>query len=191
MHTYVGSSQLKDHDYLKLQFLGGKNLWLGCAGSVCGLSSCPSGNHNYRYFDRRCYGENFQIIGEGTIHSPIKSGQQIRVRYLNEHNTWLTYLKSNQCGKGTCSGTTAEGTTFNKCQAEIFRVYARGRRNGDVIYSNDVVMLYSNHACKYVSIQGEKHGDPTGFNFCPGITPPAYFSYGICSRNAFRIYRKP
>jgi len=42
-----------------------------------------------------------------------------------------------------------------------------------------------------VTIQGENPGDDTNLNVCPGVAPPAYLSYGICSKNAFRIYRKP
>ena len=173
-----------------LQFLGTKGAWIGCAGHVCGLATCPSYNDYYRFFDGRCYGEELQIIGEGTIHNPIKSGQQIRLRYLREHNAQVSH-RENYCGKGTCSGTTAQGSNFNRCQVEIFRMYDHGKENGETVYNDDVVMLYSENACKYVSIQGEKLGDKSSFNFCPGVTPPAYFSYGICSKNAFRIYRKP
>ena len=175
-----------------LQFLGIKGGWLGCAGGACGLATCPSSNYNYYfYFNERCYGERLQIIGKGASHEPIKSGQQIRLRYLHEHNTWVSYRVNNQCGKGTCSGTSAQGSNFNRCPAEIFRIYARGKKDGEVVYNNDVVMLYNENACKYVSIQGEKLGDGSTFNFCPGVTPPAYLSYGICSKNAFRIYRRP
>ena len=174
-----------------LQFLGAKVGLLGCAGGGCGLATCPSHHYNYRYFDGRCYGEELQIIGEGTIHNAIKSGQRIRLRYLREYNTWVKYLESKKCGKGTCSGATAQGTNFNKCPAEMFRIYARGKRNGEVVYNNDVVMLYNEYSCKYVFIEGEKNGDPSSFNFCPGVAPPAYLSYGICSRNVFRIYRRP
>ena len=174
-----------------LKFLGAKGVWLGCAGSRCGSANCPSQHYNYyRYFDERCYGERFQIIGKGTNHSPIKSGQQVRLRYLKEHNTWVSY-RSGYCKKGTCSGTTSQGSNFNRCHTEIFRIYARGRRNGEVVYNDDVIMLYSDSANKYVSIQGENSGDTASFNFCPGVTPPAYLSYGICSKNAFHIYRKP
>ena len=52
-------------------------------------------------------------------------------------------------------------------------------------------MLYYVRDGRYVSIQGQYEGDDTSLNFCPGVTPPAYLSYGICSKNTFRIYRKP
>ena len=61
---------------------------------------------------------------------------------------------------------------------------------GKTIYNGDVVMLYYKHGGKYVSIQGEVDGSDTSLNFCPGVVPPPYLSYGICSKNAFHIYRK-
>ena len=132
----------------------------------------------------------FQIIGEGTNFAPIKVGQRIRIRYLHLHNTWIgCYHGNDRCERQTCPGTTAQAKLFNRCGGEIFRMYARGKKNGDEIHSGDVVMLY--HHGRYVSIQGKKYGDDTSLNFCPGLAPPAYLSYGICSKNTFRIYKKP
>ena len=82
---------LRDHDYLRLQFLGARDAWLGCPdynNKVCDLRRCPSDNQNYRY-PGRCRGEEFQVIGEGNNFVPIKSGQRIRLCYLHEHNTWM------------------------------------------------------------------------------------------------------
>ena len=52
-------------------------------------------------------------------------------------------------------------------------------------------MLYYVRGGKYISIQGENYADDTSLNFCPGVAPPTYLSYAICSKNVFRIYRKP
>ena len=184
---------LRDHDHLKLQFLGARDAWLGCSGSICGLRSCPSINDNYLHFDNRCWGENFQIIGEGTSNASITSGQRIRLRYLHEYDTWMGCPSNTNCDKRTCPGTTSEGGNFtnNRCYGESFRIYARRRTNGQTIYNGDVVMLYYPNNGRYVSIQGENDGADTSLDFCPGIAPPAYLSYAICFKNAFRIYRKP
>ena len=191
---HAGALTLRDHDYLRLQFLGARNAWLGCADSngICDLRTCPSRNYNYRKFGT-CWGEEFQIISDGTHGSAVKSGQQIRLRYLREHNSWMGCPSNNRCSKKTCPGTTAQGGDFknNRCWGEIFRIYARGRANGQTIYNGDVVMLYYVRDGRYVSIQGQYEGDDTSLNFCPGVAPPAYLSYGICSKNTFRIYRKP
>ena len=177
-----------------LQFLGARNAWLGCPDpyyGICDLRTCPSFNDNYRHFDGRCWGALFQIVGDGTHGSAIKSGQQIRLRYLHEHNSWMGCPNDNRYDKRTCPGTTAQGSNFSRCGEEIFKIYARGRTDGQIIYNGDVVMLYYVHDGKYVTIEGQNIGDDTSLNFCPGVTPPAYLSYGICSKNAFRIYRKP
>ena len=170
--------------------MGAGNFWLGCPASVCDLRNCPSRNNNYANFGL-CSGEQFQIIGEGTQGNPIKSGQRIRLRYVHAHNTWMSCSINNHCDKRTCPGTTIQASNFGRCWGEIFRIYARGRTNGQTIYNGDVVILYYIHSGKYITIQGQNYGNDTSLNFCPGVTPPAYLSYGICSKNAFRIYRKP
>ncbi|XP_065894536.1 uncharacterized protein [Dysidea avara] len=186
------SLSLRDHDYLRLQFLGARNAWLGCPDSnkVCDLRRCPSGNENYRY-PGRCWGEEFQIIGEGTSLTPIKSGQRIRLRYPREHNTWMGCPQNKRCDKRTCPGTTITAKNFksNRCYGEIFVIYARGKANGAVVNNGDVVMLYYPHGGLYVSIQGENDNDDTSLNFCPGAAPPAYLSYAMCSKNSYRVYR--
>ena len=185
---------LRNHDYLRLQFLGAKDAWLGCpdTNKVCDLRTCPSSNENYHDFNG-CSGEVFRIIGEGTFKSSIKSGQRIRLRYLREKNAWMGCPSNKNCDHRTCPGTTSQGRNFanNRCYGEIFRIYARGRTNGQIIYNGDVVMLYYPDNGRYVSIQGKSNGDDTSLDFCPGMVPPAYLSYGICSKNVFRIYRKP
>ena len=168
--------------------MGARNAWLGCPDTVCDLRTCPSTNNNYANFGA-CRGEQFQIIGKGTHGYPIKSGQQIRLRYVAAHNTWMGCPANNRCDRRTCPGTTVQSTDFSRCGGEILTIYARGRTNGQTIYNGDVVMLY--HGGRYVSIQGENDGDDTSLNFCPGVNPPAFLSYGICSNNAFRIYRRP
>ena len=191
---HAGGLQLNDHDYLRLQFLGAKHAWLGSGSSdnIFDLRTCPTWNKNYRYFDR-CLGGVFQIIGKGATSQSrqIKSGQLIRLRYINEHNTWMGCPFNNSCDKRTCPGTNIQASNFTMCYGEIFIIYARGKTNGQTIYNGDVVMLYYYVGGKYVSIQGQNWGDDTSLDFCPGKTPPAYLSYGICSKNTFRIYRKP
>ena len=169
--------------------MGARDAWLGCPSSdnICDLRKCPSSDNNYLDFER-CGGEVFQIIGEGASseNNQIESGQRIRLRYIPEHNIWMGCPLNNRCDKRPCPGTNIEARNFNRCGGEMFRIYARGKANGQTIYNGDVVMLYIGG--KYVSIQGQNEGDDTSLDFCPGEVPPAYLSYGICSKNAFRIY---
>ena len=172
--------------------MGAKQAWLGCPFDTCDLRRCPSKGDKYRHFDTQCGGETFQIFNDGAQNSPIKCGQRIRLRYLFGQKNWVGCpLTKKHCDKSNCPGTTSNAKNFNRCGEEIFIIYARGRNNGEVIYNGDVVMLYFPPAGKYVSIQGVNQADATSINFCPGVAPPAYLSYGICSKNAFRIYRKP
>ena len=146
----------------------------------------------YPYHDfQKCDSEIFQIIGEGATYNTIKSGQRIRLRCLGAYNSWIGCSSRAYCEKSTCPGTAIQASDFSKCRGEILRIYARGKRNGQVIHNADLVMLYFPVAGRSISIQGQNDGDDTSLNFCPGLTPPVYLSYGICSKNVFRIYRKP
>ena len=186
---YSGRQQLKDRDFLRLQSVATRNAWLGCPHTVCDLRRCPSMNHNYRDFNK-CSGEVFQIIGEGD--SPIiTSGRLIRLKYIDDHNTWMGCPTKKYCSKKRCPGSELEAKNFAKCGGEMFRIYARGKTLGQAIHNGDVVMLHFENDGRYVSINGQNEGDDTSIDFCPGRPPPAYLSYGICSKNAFRIYKKP
>jgi len=74
---FAGEVPLRDHDYLRLQFLGARDSWLGCPFPICGLYMCPS-RYGYQNF-WICGGEVFQIIAEGSVHGDVKSGQHIRL----------------------------------------------------------------------------------------------------------------
>ena len=185
---------LKDHDYLRLQFLGARDGWLGCPDPVCDLRKCPSVNNNHQNF-QNCWGEVFQIIGEGANYAPIRVGQRVRFRYLRLHNTWIGCRQDkDHCEHNTCPGSTLQGKNFNRCHWEMFKLFARGKRNGAIIQNSDEVMLYHEQQGmrRYVSIQGKKDNVAgTSLDFCPGVAPPAFLSYAICSKNMFRIYRRP
>ena len=181
---------LRDHDYLRLQFLGAKDAWLSCQNSTCELTTCPSSDDAYLHFDNQCWA-TFQIIGESTSNAIIHSGQRIRLRFAHEPNTWMGCASNINCRKRPCPGTTSEGGNFTRCHGEIFRIYSHAVTDGLAIVNGDKVMLNYPNNGKYVSIQGEFSGADTSLDFCPGMAPPAYLSYAICSKNLFRIHRKP
>ena len=148
---------------------------------------CPSGD-KYKDFNQ-CTGEIFQIIAVGNAFGPVKSGQRIRLRLVSLQNSWVSCVHYTQCDLQTCPGTLSEARDFNKCQGEVFAIHARGKKNGETIHSGDVMMLVFHG--RYITIQGNNEGDDTSLDVCPGIAPPAYLSYGICSNNVFRVYRRP
>ena len=163
--------------------------WLGCIDSVCDLRSCPYGGNNIYDFNS-CHGELFRIVVENG--GSAKSGYRVRFLYVTWTNWWLGCPINNRCDKRNCPGSLAQGASFSRCNGEIFRIYACGRNHGDTIYNGDLVMIYlPAYGSKYISIQGSTEGADTSLNSCPGSTPPAYFSYSICSNNVFRIYKKP
>ena len=69
----------------------------------------------------------------------------------------------------------------------MFTIYAHVKTDGQTIYNGDVVILYYGYGGKYVPIPNRNN---TSLDFCPGVDPPAYLTYGICSENVFRIYIK-
>ena len=184
---------IKDQDYLRLQFLGAKDVWLGCPDVICDLRTCPSNDRAYADENMtRCYGETFQIIGGGTPYASIKSGQTIRLRYVH-NNTWIGCSYSRkycyQTSYDPCPDVDiSEVREFDKCMTLNFRIFAYGKATGQTIKRGDVVMLYFPYSGEYVTIDGNRNGDDSSLDFCPGMVPPAYLSYGICSKNVFRIY---
>jgi len=185
----AGDEELRDHDYLRLQFLGGRNGWFSCFDAfACDQRMCPSVINYYQDFSQ-CEGEAFQIIAEGNVFEPVKSGQRIRLRYEAESNSWVSCIHETKCDRQTCPGTLLEARNFNSCHGELLVIHARGKKNGETIKSGDVIML--EYHGRYITIQGDNEEDDSSVNFCPGVTPPAYLSYGICSKNVFRVYRKP
>ena len=184
----IGYAILRDHDYLRLQFLGSNGAWLGCWDEVCDLRRCPSRNNYYQNF-RECGGEVFQIIGKGSQYGYIRSGQHIRLRYVYGGNIWVGCPSNNRCDKRDCPGSTVQARDFTRCGGEILTIHARGKKNGQLINNGDVVMI--EYQGKFISLRGHNEGDDTSLDDCPIGSPPAYLSYGICSNDAFRIYRKP
>lgn len=167
--------------------------YLGCPYDVCDLKTCPL--RHYKNFET-CYGEGFQIIGEGG--GSIKSGQRVRFRYVNEGN-WLGCPHNNRCDKRSCPGaiTSAAANNFDTCWGERFVIYARDRSSGEQIQNGDIVMIYfqgkeSEGKPGYISIQKSYVGADTSLSLCPGKNVvPTYFSYSRCTTSVFRIHRKP
>ena len=85
---------------------------------------CPSYSERHCYFNKVCKGEEFQIIGEGTSYSSITADQQIRIRYLHGHHSWISCGSNKNCRKSTCPGTTAQASNFanSRYSGEIFRI---------------------------------------------------------------------
>ena len=152
----------------------------------CDLRVCPPnvlarGKNTFR----NCGGEVFHIFGDGDEY--IRSGYKVRIR---SNSKWLSCYNGS-CFTRTCPGSTTQATNFSiPCNSETFTIYANARRDGDVIYDRDLVMLCINaNGSKYISIKGTQNGDDTSLDYCPGSVPPTYFSFFACTKNVFQIYK--
>ena len=152
----------------------------------CDLRVCPPnvlarGKNTFR----NCGGEVFHIFGDGDEY--IRSGYKVRIR---SNSKWLSCYNGS-CFTRTCPGSTTQATNFSiPCNSETFTIYAHARRDGDVLYDRDLVMLYINaNGSKYISIKGTHNGDDTSLDYCPGSVPPTYFSFFACTKNVFQIYK--
>ena len=133
-----------------------------------------------------------EVSDYSSTHDPIRSGESIMLKYPRSHNQWMGCKNNHRCYKTDCPGSITETCgRFSRCDGENLTIYARGRRNGEIIYNGDVVMLYVGTHRGYVSIPGRFDGDDTKVDFCPGIAPPSYLSYAMCSKYTFRVYRQP
>ena len=183
------ASSIQDEDLIRLEFMGAKG-WLGCPDSVCDLRSCPYHSSNVEFSS--CHGELFRIVIEGG--SPLLSGDRVRFQYATWGNRWLGCPHNNRCDKRACPGSLSQASDFNRaCSGETFRIYARGREVRQRIYNGDLVMIHlPAYGGKYISIQGSSEGSDTVMTHCNGPTgsvPPGFFSYLMCSKNVFRIYK--
>ena len=186
--NHIASAPIQHHDYVRLEFKGiGASGWLSCSDDVCDLRSCPYYNH-YIKSHNACNGELFQIVVENG--GTVESGE--RLRFFIGTNKWLGCPARTHCDKRPCPGTLSRGANLNICGGEIFRIYARGRANGETVLNGDLVMIsfpvFSSNV-KYISIQGYNESSDTSMDYCPGKIPPSYDDYTTCSNNVFRIYK--
>ena len=157
---------------------------------MCDLRSCPYNGHYIKSLTA-CKGELFRIVVENG--GTVESGEQLR--FFLETRKWLGCPARTYCDKRGCPGTFSQGTKFQlqvskRCSGENFRIYARGRTNGETVLNGDLVMIHlPGYGSKYISIQGYNESSDTSMDYCPGKVPPSYDDFTTCSNNVFRIYK--
>ena len=164
---------------IALQHLRQKRYWLGCAGKRCTQATCPGlymEGHNWK----QCWGEVFRIyrqLGKGAI----RVGNVIGLYYPRQRGNWFS-MAGGKGHKATCPGlpTIAHGFSNNNkwyhCYGEVFKIYARGKRNGAVITDHDDITLCYIRARKWVGFF-----NPPDFRTCPGTKlPPPPDRYDVC-----------
>ena len=129
-----------------------KDYWFGCAGARCAGSTCPQ-----LLFEgsdwTRCWGSVFRMFraaGPGYI----LNGDFVGLYYPRE-NRWFSMLHG-YGRKITCPGSPCSRygfQTFHRwftCAAEVFRVYAKGKRYGARIIDQDQISLYYPQGIQHV-----------------------------------------
>ena len=127
----TASASIQHQDYVRLEFKGvGASGWLSCSDNVCDLRSCPYNSHYIKSLTA-CKGELFRMVVENG--GTVESGE--RVRFFIKTNKWLGCPAIAHCDKRHCPGTFSQGAKFNNaCSGENFRIYARGRTNGETVF---------------------------------------------------------
>ena len=139
-----------------------------------------------------CWGEVFQIYrasGPGTV----RVGDLVGLYYPQQSGTWLG-CPGDQCAKATCPGIPsfqygfASQELWYRCWGEVFKIYARGKGNGDVINSDDDVTFYYLQQGLWLA-QGD--GPHTSKQPCLGLTrPPPLNNYDGCAWETFRVWKR-
>lgn len=161
---------------IALQVVFMKMTYLSCRSRNCNRYSCP-----HLYMDKgdwtNCYGEVFEIYrrkGAGLV----RVGDDIGLYYPRESGKWFGCAGS-KCNKATCPGKHSCNNGFstpdrwNVCWGEVFKIYARGKLNGEVIRVHDHILLYYPRAKNWIGVSGR--GGYAEHRTCPGgrLPPPA------------------
>ena len=111
---------------------------------------------------------------------------------LAQQSKWMK-CNSKWCSKGTCPGyaNTAHGMEssgkWQQCYEYVFKIYARGRKLGQIIQANDAILLYTLGYSKWVSVYNGWIAQGT----CPGTERlPSLNKYDTCSDAVFELWKK-
>ena len=164
-------------------------LWLGCAYH-CGTYPCPGVYFDGADWISRCGGEIFRIYrmdGPGYV----RVGDYIGI-YYPAANRWLGCANTN-CGKYDCPGSPTSSYGFSsqekwyRCGGEVFRIYAKNKGTGSVIYSYDDVMFYVGNG-EWLSLLPHENAVKRP---CPGsVRPPPAEKYDVCGGEVFNIKKQ-
>ena len=129
----------------------------------------------------------YQCRGKG----PIRAGEDVAI-YYSQESKWMK-CDSKWCSKGTCPGypNTAHSMEssgkWQQCSEYVFKIYARGRKLGQIIQANDAILLYTLGYSKWVSVYNGWIAQGT----CPGTErPPSLNKYNTCSDAVFELWKK-
>lgn len=139
-----------------------------------------------------CMGEVFRIRrtdGRGNV----TVGDYVGIQFPRDRkDQWLSCTRD-VCRKSRCPGRPSNEHGFasedlvQRCTGEVFRIYAKGKKEGDHIKSDDDIMLYYVQEDNWLSVGNNYLVKAT----CPGKSrPPGRNMYDRCASEVFRIVKK-
>ena len=179
------------------------NEWLSCRKRECDVHTCP-GTHFTNSDWNRCKGELFKIhqLGDnGQAKDLVLVGDVLGLEYTDKRNQWLG-CAGEVCERSSCPGKPSNKYGFDsknhhfRCYGEVFRIYAKDKKEKETIESDSDIMLYHVQNDKWLSVQKDKCtsvGDKIVVNAtCPGKSrPPSTQMYDNCASEVFRILERP
>ena len=180
---------LQHGDEVALQVLAQKRKYLQCKGYWCTPSTGPG-----LFMDPPDWGgypiATFRIFrhkGRGAI----RAGEAVAFYYPKDVK-WMK-CGSSWCSKNICPGNPtmshgmADSEKWQACSHNVFKIYARGRKRGQTIRTNDAILLYSLQYSKWVSV----YGSYIALGTCPGSgRPPAPSKYDTCYNTVFELWKR-
>ena len=140
------------------------------------------------------WGEVFRIY-RASGPGQVRVGDLVGVYYPPLSGIWMGCTGST-CPRSSCPGqpTTAHGFATEEywytCCSTVFKIYASGKANGDVINSGDDIMLYNLDLGRWVAQSGEDVFTTT--TTCAGTTrPPPAAKFDECYKETFTIWKGP
>ena len=134
------------------------------------------------------WGENeFQIFHSNGL-GVIRVGDYVAL-YFPTAKKWFSMYRNQGHLQIQCPGLPNKIYGFHRedswqyCGSEVFRIYAEGKKNTDIIEDGDTITLYYPCGKQYLKLGA---GTPI-LNSCPGGPPPRATAYDSCVGEVFEI----
>ena len=165
-----------------------KNSYLRCpptGSGYCSTSTCPGMIMDTT--DWTTCAENVFQIYHNSGPGFIQVGDYVAI-YFPRARKWFSMYRNRGHLQSQCPGLPNRIYGFHRadswiyCGAEVFRIYAEGKKNGQIIQDQDTIILYYPVGKQYLKLGA---GIPI-LQSCPGIHPP----YDKCPGEVFEIRLK-
>ena len=166
-----------------------KNKYIGCSSTYCTLTTGPGlyMNDNDWVTHPVTGFQIYRMNGKGNV----RVGEVVAIYYPKEKK-WMK-CSGTYCRKDTCPGRPSQGRGMENyekwigCSESAFKIYARGRKEGEDIRSRDDISLYHIRDRRWLSAEGYYIQERT----CFGTTrPPSSRTYDTCYKGVFELFKR-